>query len=453
MSPATRFFLSACEEAQFPGDASWLRAFRAQQLARFNRLGVPDRKREAWRYSPMHLFHQPVHLPEKTCLALIPDDLEPLLWSQEGGPLITLVNGRFQPQLSHLQSLPQGVVINSLGRQLEQDGDQVKKYLQQADGLFEEDPFALLEQACLQDGLYLQIPSGVQIAEPVHLLHLCVGSEEATWQPMHHLVVAGSASQLTLVEHYATLNPSSQPLIQTISQVWLGQGAVVDHLWLQQEGHRTKHLSHMVVQQKAESQFTSHTFSLGGLFARHQLDLTLAEQGAQCQLFGLIMADEQRQGELHIQVDHRVPHTSSSALHHGLLAGRGKGVFRANVTIHPDAQQSQAVQRNANLLLSPTAEVDTLPQLRVLADDVSCRHGASVGELDREALLYLRSRGLGEDEAKRLMVHAFTQEIIGTIGHPKLKTWLDDLLLQEITRSHVNRQAAGLKQEAHDERI
>ena len=220
-----------------------------------------------------------------------------------------------------------------------------------------------------------------------------------------------------------------------------GQNAVIDHYKLQQESAKAFHIATLAVHQDRGSNFTSHSISLGGALARNDVNAKLDAEGVECTLNGLYIAGGQQLVDNHTAIDHAKPHCSSHEVYKGVLDGKSKGVFNGKIIVRPDAQKTDAKQTNKNLLLSTDAVIDTKPQLQIYADDVKCTHGATVGQLDKDAIFYLRSRGIGQEDARNMLTYAFANDILSRIKIDEVRTHLDAALLSWLPKGQEMKEA------------
>ncbi|MEG3638887.1 Fe-S cluster assembly protein SufD [Magnetococcus sp. PR-3] len=413
-----------------PGEAPWLQQQRAWALERFSQMPLPTRKDEAWKHTPMHPLKK-VHFEARppSCLAMDLDDLHPFLGSWQEGNLLTFVNGRFTVQLSRLPLVPHGVYVGSLGAMLASQPEKVEPYLR-IDPEKEMDPFQLLELAYLMDGAFIHLEEGFVMEQPLHLLYLNTPSHTPVLHPLHNLIVAERRSGAQIVEHHVSLSNTQHDLTLCQTDIHLHPGVIMDHGWVQQISHEGFHLAQCHVQQCSDSHFNSHAFAVGGALSRYRMHVNLKEEGTQCTLRGLYTGDGHRHVDMGTKVNHAFAHGQSSQLHKGMLCDHAHGVFDAMVKVHPHAAHTHATQRNDTLLLSEYAVVESQPQMEILADDVQCSHGATVGQLDEEALFYLQSRGIARMEAQNLLIEGFLEEVVGDITSPILKPWYAQCLQQ-----------------------
>jgi Fe-S cluster assembly protein SufD len=245
-----------------------------------------------------------------------------------------------------------------------------------------------------------------------------------------------------VIESYIGLEDAAENLTNAVTEIILHAGAALEHYRVQQESVQGYHVSSVHVQQEASSRYESHVIALGGALSRTDIETRLAAAGAETVLNGLYMAGGRQHVDHHTRIDHLAPHTRSAEYYRGVLAGRARAVFNGKVVVHPDAQKTDAHQTNANLLLSADAEVDTKPELEIYADDVKCSHGATVGQLDEDALFYLRARAIDLETARSLLTYAFAEDIISRMRFKPIRERLSRLVLgrlpeQELIREFV----------------
>jgi Fe-S cluster assembly protein SufD len=285
------------------------------------------------------------------------------------------------------------------------------------------------------------LPANAVLEHPVHLLFLSTAGPEPSFSAPRVLIVAEPGSHASLIESYAGLGQLPY-LTNAVTEVILGEGAGLDHYRIQREGPSGFHVSTHRVHEAAGCAYTAGTVTLGGHLVRNHLTTVLDGEGVQSTLDGLYLVDGQDHVDSHTLVEHAQPGCSSHELYKGILSGQGTGVFRGRILVRPNAQKTDAYQSNRNLLLSPRAQVDTQPQLEIYADDVKCSHGGTVGQLDPEAIFYLRARGLGEDSAFRLLTHAFAGQVLERIRLAPVRERLDQLVIEKLEAGYRARGAA-----------
>lgn len=244
----------------------------------------------------------------------------------------------------------------------------------------------------------------------------------------------GAGSQASIVETYA--GPARvKYFTNAVSQVALGEQAILDHYKLQYEGPDAFHVGALIVETQRNATYTSHSISLGGSLVRNDIAAVLNGEGADCTLNGLYCADAQRLVDNHTTIDHAQPHCGSREIYNGILADRSRGVFHGRIIVRPDAQKTDARQTNRALLLSEDAQVHTKPQLEIFANDVKCTHGAAIGQLDDEAIFYLRSRGLSERSARNLLIHAFAGDVLNRLPLEPIRTGVEHRLQAQLAQA------------------
>jgi Fe-S cluster assembly protein SufD len=295
----------------------------------------------------------------------------------------------------------------------------------------DEHPFAALNTAFLDDGALIRAPRGVFDERAVHLVVVAGAYPDPRVSHPRVLVVAEPKSHLTLVLDY--LNEGDGPgFTNAVTELHLAEDAEVQLVIVQRERAQHFHIGGVFVHQERGSRFSCHTLSLGGTLVRNDLSVQLAGEGAISNLQGLFVARESAVADNHTRVDHAVPHCESRELYKGIIGEGGRGIFHGHVIVRPDAQQTLAEQRNANLLLGEKAEIDTRPQLEINADDVRCSHGSTIGQLDAEALFYLQSRGIEKNAAREILTRAFADEILSALPIPDLRESLEPFVAAEL---------------------
>jgi Fe-S cluster assembly protein SufD len=376
---------------------------RTEALRRFEAAGLPTRRDEAWRYTPLGDLARAT-FAEAPAREVSPRDVPAL---DGAAATLVLVNGRFAPALSRLPSVP-GLTVAPLAEAVRRD----PALLPPPPG--EDHAFAALSAALWRDGALVRLAPRATVEAPVHLVFVTVPGAGPEASHPRVYVVAGEGSRGLLVETHATVGsgPALQGLLATVA---LGAGAHLEHLKVIESSPEAWHVATVDTRLERDARLDSTVLTLGGRLARTETRVLLGGSGASCRLDGAWLA-----GQGHVEhqtsVDHAVPHGTSRQLQKGILAGKATSAFSGHVLVRPDAQKTDAHQANHNLLLSREAKAHTKPGLRIFADDVKCAHGATVGQLDDDAVFYLRTRGIGEAEARRLLLEAFLAEVVDRVG-------------------------------------
>ena len=429
----------AALEARPQGSPRWLQDLRERAASRFAAMGFPTVRDEEWRFTNVAPITGTEFRPAST-VALTLEDLGSLPYTT--APFrITVVNGRFSAELSKLNGLPRGMRAGSLAAAATEHADVVPRYYGQlAD--YQSRAFAALNTALAGDGAYLYIPEGTVVTEPIEILFLTAGnSASAEMINSRALVVAAERSQARIVETYATLR-NGVYFTNGVTEIFAAEGAIVDHYKVQQESLDAFHIHTLQAHAQRSATISSHSFSLGGKLVRNDANAVLDGEGAEVTLNGLYLADGDRLVDNHTAIDHAKAHCPSHEIYKGILGGKARAVFNGKIIVRQDAQKTDAKQTNRALLLSDGASINTKPQLEIFADDVKCTHGAAIGQLDDDAIFYLRARGLTFFEARDLLIHAFAGEIIDRVQIEELNQSLEAELYAQLAKDLAEIDAA-----------
>jgi Fe-S cluster assembly protein SufD len=400
----------------------WVAQLQTKALKDLQRLGFPKRHDEEWKYTNVEpLLKQPFKevVGNKESFSAVCD----LPVKQP----IVIEDGLIFGEETLAKTLPSGVLVCSLSHALRQHPELVKPHLGRI--LSQEHGFHFLNTAMIHCGMFIYIPEGIILNEPLALIHKQTKNNQALY--LRHLIIAKANSQAMIIEDYQGLEGCSY-LTNTVTEVFVGAEAQVTHCSIQRESKAAYHVGHLSVNQLAGSHFENHSLSLGGQWVRSDISLALQEEYAYSLMNGIYAPAEGQHIDHHTQVQHLVPHCSSEQDYKGILRGHSRAVFNGKVIVAKEAQHTDAKQQNKNLLLSAQAEVDTKPQLEIFADDVLCSHGATVGQLDEEALFYLATRGIDRFEASHYLIHAFASDNLRRIPHPPLAEYMGHLLNQQL---------------------
>ncbi len=402
-----------------------LRSVRESAFARFWELGFPTTHEEDWRFTNVAPIAQTAFRPAPE-VKLDPRQLEPFRIPGTGCPLV-FVNGRFASALSCVASLPRGMKLGNLAGAL---GDaEVQQHLARYADV-SQDAFLALNTAFLEDGAFIYVPKGVIVEEPIHILYISTPGDEPVMVHPRNLIVAGEDSQLTVVEDYVSLGAGSPVFSNAVTELVAAQHTVVSHYLLEREDTQSFNVSTLRLQQERSASVASHSVLLGGALVRNNVHPVLAGEGDDCLINGLFIGRGRQHLDNYMLVEHAAPHCASRQFYNGILDHQSRGVFHGRIIVHKDAQKTDAKQTNRNLLLSDEAQIDTKPQLEIYADDVKCTHGATIGQIEEEALFYMRSRGLPEAEARALLLFAFASETLDRMKEGPVRDYLAALVPQ-----------------------
>jgi Fe-S cluster assembly protein SufD len=418
------------------GSPPWIRPLRQAGLDRFVRAGFPTRQNEDWRFTNV----QPIASREFRLLdapEAMPglDTLRPYLFGHEDWPRMVFVNGRFVRELSRLDGVPSTVELLSLREALDSQRDVVEAHLAKV-AVNAPSAFTDLNTAFMTDGALLVLPADTVLEHPVHLLFVtAAGAAEGATHP-RTLIVAGRHTQATVVESYVSL-ADQRYLTNTVSEIFLEEGARVHHYKVQLESEAAYHVGTIEAWQDRNSHLESFSFAMGGALSRTNVYTVLDGAAAHVQFDGLYVGHGVQHLDHQTRIEHAKPGCTSREIYKGMLDDRAHAVFNGKVYVRPEAQQTDGKQTNKNLLLSDTAKVDTKPQLEIFADDVKCTHGATVGQLDESALFYCRTRGIPLAEARRMVTYAFAAEVIEEIHTRPVAEHLEALVRDRLERGRV----------------
>lgn len=402
---------------------------RSRSAARVEELAFPSTKDEDWRFTDLSpiLAHQFQPAGDRLP-SLEPAAIDNLTLPECETARLVLVNGRYSPELSNLSDLPPGVRIGSLA-----DGTAADRPITAYLGATPAAPDALssLNTADLRDAAILWFDRQVHLSQPIHVLFVTVvGDQDVLVQP-RLLVVAEPGSQATIVEEYTTARRSwcqtgkpSTYLTNAVSEFWLGDRAMIQRTRIQWEAGNAYHVGRSIAVQGRDSQFQNIEISVGASIARHTLDIHQTGTGTHTALSGLAVVNGTQVSDTHSSLFLNHPHGTADQLHKCIADDRGQAVFNGRVVVGQAAQHTDAAQLNRNLLLSSRARVDTKPQLEIIADDVKCSHGATIGQLDENEIFYLRSRGLDPITARNLLLDGFAGEVLDRLPVNSLHTTL-----------------------------
>ncbi|MGD9252381.1 MAG: Fe-S cluster assembly protein SufD [Holophagae bacterium] len=411
---STEAFAAALDAVKAAPAPDLLRDLRAAGLRRFESLGLPTRRQEAWRLTRLGSFDDITFNPPAG--GSLRGDVS--RWRREGCHTLVFVDGIYSPDDSHRRKLPDGVVVSNLMLGSVVDSELLGDHLDRAAGL-DSHSFAALNSALLADGAIIHLPEDVVIEQPIQLIFVPSGSTEPTVRAPRVLIVGERGSRAVVEEHH--VGEGGPSLSCPVTEIVLGEGARLDHVVVQRESSETTLLATRGVRLAASSRYSAQTISLGSSVARSDIRVEIEGSNAEASLDGLAITDDRQQAETHLTMRHRVPDCQSHQLYKGVLGGRSRTAFTGRIIVDQDAQRTDATQSNGNLLLSDDATANSNPQLEIFADDVRCTHGSTVGRLDDEAVFYLRSRGIGAHEARRLLTVAFAGEILDRIGDEALR--------------------------------
>ncbi|HEY6293497.1 MAG TPA: Fe-S cluster assembly protein SufD [Terriglobia bacterium] len=415
-------------------EPSWLGEIRRAAIDRFGDLGFPTTHHEEWRFTNVTPIARTLFVPAKAPSEFLSVRLSDGMAWLKGCHVLAFLNGRkgeLEPD-----GMPSGVSVGNLAQALSgtlpSTDPAVEAHLARHAG-YEDHAFVALNTGLFEDGALIQVAPNAVVNQPIVLLFATIPGAESTLTHPRNLVLVGAGAQASFIEIHVGFDGSrgKSPVIyftNAVTEVVAGENAIVDYTRIQDETDHGFHVGILQVEQGRSSSVTTHSIALGGRLDREEVRAVLNGEGAEALLHGLYVIGGHQHVDNHTLIDHAKPHCSSREVYKGVLDGHAAGVFNGKIAVRKDAQKTDSKQSNKNLLLSEDATINTKPQLEIYADDVKCTHGATIGQIDPEAVFYLRSRGLGLEEARNLLIRAFADDILDRIKFEPLRSGLREAL-------------------------
>lgn len=405
----------------------WLRTLREDAFTRFCETGFPTTHDEDWRFTNVSAIAQAPFRLDRNQAALSQAELEQ--WRIPGMACqLVFVNGRFAGSLTG--PLPKGVEIISLAKKIAGDPAALEPHLGRYLNI-QRDAFCALNTAFAEDGAYIHIRRGVVLEEPIHLLFLSTDAGSPSVNHPRNLIVAEENSQAAVIEDYVSTG-AGVLFSNTVTELFAADHAVVTHCMVEREHTKAFNVSTLRIQQGRSANVSSHSLLLGGGLVRNNVHPVLAGEGGECLINGLFLGAGRQHLDNYMLVEHASPHCGSRQFYNGILDDHAHGVFHGRIVVHKVAQKTDAKQTNRNLLLCDDAQIDTKPQLEIYADDVKCTHGATIGQIEENALFYLRARGIDEVSARKLLLGAFASECLDRMQPESLRSYAEGLVHQSL---------------------
>jgi Fe-S cluster assembly protein SufD len=418
----------------------WLQDFQTQKAELFRAEGFPTRKNEDWKYTNVgviaeNTFRRPpantsrndgcgegrVHTINNARVHCGGDFYQ-----------IVILDGQLCRDSSHLPNEKQAM-ITTWSEQYAADPE----WLKTGFSLFsnaKSTPFTLLSEANFDDGLIIKIPDNSIVDKPLHILYITSQADDLIENHLNNLIFIGKNAQASFFEEHHDHN-TKHTFHNSLTHIHADICSHLSYFKVSPENEQALQISNLSIIQEQDSRVSTYHFGLGGRLVRDDLHFSLNHSGASCELYGFYGISGKEHYDCHSRIDHASSHTESQQIYKGIIDGKAKGIFNGKVVVHPNISAVSAKQRNNNLLLTKSAEINTKPELIIDSDDVSCSHGATVGDLDPKVLFFLRSRGIPEHEAKQLLTHAFAAEIVQKVPHEKIAAYLTDRIKRKLSVS------------------
>jgi Fe-S cluster assembly protein SufD len=383
---------------------SAIAALREHAQSEFARAGYPTTREEDWRFTNVSpIAEAPFAAPPATEPSR--KAIEPFLFDGAVRNQLVIVNGRVSATLSTVSALPKGLTID-------QSNDAIAAAASAKSSL----PFVAQNTSLFEQAVVISVAPHTVVEEPIHVLFVNAPGAERAIAATRLLVAVGEQAQVSIIESYAGVSGNGVGFTNAVTDFVVSPSAIVNHYKVQRETDTAFHVAATFVHLGRASTFASQSFTLGGRLVRNDIFATLDGEGAECTLNGLYLAGGDSLVDNHTSIDHAKAHCPSHEVYKGILSGKAKAVFNGKIVVREDAQKTDAKQTNKALLLSDDATINTKPQLEIFADDVKCTHGAAIGQLDDDAMFYLRARGIAERDARDILIHAFAGEILNHIA-------------------------------------
>ena len=421
-SDNTGEILKSFEQARESLPGTWLAETRTDAIGRFREAGFPTPRDESWKYTNLRPLTRSVFHPLASVTSSSGAEWSHMFVS--GADRIVIRNGAYDANLSSVGDLPNGVVLQPLSVALETGQVQLEGVLARIAAV-DDAPLVALNTAFIRDGLALILPKGVKLARPVQVLHVVECSEVQLALHPRSLIVAGDNASATVIETFAGADDAAY-WTNSVTETRLGKNASIRLVKRQSENIGAYHTALCQVSLDRDARFYSVALAVGAALSRNETKVSFNGAGADCTLAGGALLRRRQHADNTTEADHRVAHTTSNQVFRNVLDDQSRSVFQGGVIVQQDAQKTDSSQSNRNLLLSPGAHADAKPELRIFADDVKCAHGATVGDLDREALFYLQSRGIPVERAKALLIEAFIGEVLEQLPEGVLRDHVGD---------------------------
>ncbi len=416
------------------GPAEWSEK-RTAALARFEAAGIPNHKDEEWKYTPLNLLKETEYKPAYGA-TVERSQLEVTPVGNVDAATVAFVNGEEAPELAVPRNLPAGVFLGTLQQAWDEIPEVVSQWLGNIAtlegklGSTNDERFVDLNTAYLGEGVVLYVPKNVVVEDPIHFSFLSKADHGPLAAFPRVLIVMEENSQAKVLESYQGLE--GDYFNCSVTEVTLAKNAILEHNKFQLESTSAVHIANIAIHQEGPSTYTSNNIGFGGAIARNDINVWVNGEHCETWLNGTYVATGNQLADNHTRIDHAKPNCNSFEVYKGVMADRGQGVFNGKIFVYEDAQKTDAKQTNQAILLSPTASIETKPQLEIFADDVKCTHGATVGQIKEEPKFYLRSRGIPEKEAEALLVYAFAAEVIEKVTIDEVREALESVLFDKL---------------------
>lgn len=408
-------------------DYSWLKELRKNALEKHLELGIPTLKDEEWRYTSLRSFQEKVFYPCR--LSNYEIEAKKYLINGLPGAQIILENGYFIKEKSKNLEVS-GIKILNLQEAFTDHNDLLKNYLGNINRK-NDFTFASLNTALFQDIVFIYVSKNTISKTPIQISHISNPKGQENSSYVRILMIVEEGAEVQLIENYIS-HTEEISFTNSVVEIKIAQNAKVEHIKIQNENLKSYHIALNQIDQERDSNYTTVNMTFGGQLTRNDTNAWLGGTGINTTLDGANILKKNQLSDTHTCIDHAFPNCYSWEMYKGILDDQSVGVFNGKIFVHEDAQKTDAKQTNQAILLSKQATINTKPQLEIFADDVKCTHGATIGQLSNESIFYLKARGISEEQAKAMLVHAFAGEVIQTVSIESVKDHLEALLYAKL---------------------
>ena len=408
---------------------SYVHSIRSKAIKKFESEGFPTKKLESWKYTSLKRalkYDYKLFPSQKDIIDF--KDIQDYLINDIESYKIVFVNGKYYSNLS--ETTHEGMDICILSSALTQSKYDliIENYF---DKISKKDGITSLNTAFSHEGAYIHIPKNIQVDKPIQILHFSTGENESLMFQPRNLIVVDENSQVEIIERYQSIT-NNNVLVNSVSEIYVNKKSNVKHYKIQNDKKSSSLIDNTFVSQEHSSSYNLHTFSFGGDLTRNNLNVFQNDQRIESTVNGITIIDDEQHVDHNTLIHHKEPNCTSHQDYKGIYGGQSVGVFNGRVLVEKEAQKTNAFQANNNVLISDKASINTKPQLEIFADDVRCSHGCTIGQLDNNALFYLRSRGIPEKEATALMMFGFANKVLTSVQNQEIKSMINKIIASKL---------------------
>ncbi len=408
---------------------SYVHSIRSKAIKKFESEGFPTKKLESWKYTSLKRtlkYDYKLFPSQKDIIDF--KDIQDYLINDIESYKIVFVNGKYYSNLS--ETTHEGMDICILSSALTQSKYDliIENYF---DKISKKDGITSLNTAFSHEGAYIHIPKNIQVDKPIQILHFSTGENESLMFQPRNLIVVDENSQVEIIERYQSIT-NNNVLVNSVSEIYLNKKSNVKHYKIQNDKKSSSLIDNTFVSQEHSSSYNLHTFSFGGDLTRNNLNIFQNDQRIESTINGITIIDDEQHVDHNTLIHHKEPNCTSHQDYKGIYGGQSVVVFNGRVLVEKEAQKTNAFQANNNVLISDKASINTKPQLEIFADDVRCSHGCTIGQLDNNALFYLRSRGIPEKEATALMMFGFANKVLTSVQNQEIKSMINKIIASKL---------------------